>query len=61
MEDIHLQELLKQLADDGHKVIALTREELDPYDLHKRLENAPHKYAISMRDLSENTIHLNLR
>jgi hypothetical protein len=51
---------LRDLAGRGHRVIALTREELDPYDLFKRFELAPAKYAISLAELSENTLHLNV-
>lgn len=52
--------LLKQLVNENYRIIALTREELDPYDLYKRFENCPHKYSVSLQDLSENTIYLNL-
>jgi hypothetical protein len=52
--------LLADLVDQGHRVIALTREELDPYGLHKRFEGAPVKYASDLRDLSKNTCFLNL-
>ena len=55
------KELLNHLTNDGHKVIALTREELDPYDLHKRFENTPHKFVTNLRDFSENTSYLNLK
>lgn len=51
---------LRALAERGYHVIALTREELDPYDLFERFEHAPHKYAISLKDLSQNTLHLNV-
>lgn len=54
------QARLRQLAEDGYKVIALTREELDPYDLFTRFEAAPHKYAVSLDDFAENTRYLNL-
>jgi len=53
--------LLNDLADRGYRVIALTRLELDPYDLHNRFSGAPHQYAVSLRHLSDNTRHLNLR
>jgi hypothetical protein len=51
---------LRQLAERAH-VIALTREELDPYDLFDRFDHAPHKYAINLRELAENTLQLNIR
>jgi len=35
------RERLLDLVSRGYKVIALTREELDPYDLHKRFERLP--------------------
>lgn len=53
--------LIRELIDDGHpRVIAFTREELDPYHLFKRFENAPHKYAVGLRELAENTVALNI-
>jgi hypothetical protein len=52
--------LLRELVAQGHKVIALTRLELDPYHLYTRFEGAPHRYAHSLDDLSENTLHLNV-
>jgi hypothetical protein len=52
--------LLKALVTGGHKVIALTRLELDPYHLYDRFEHAPNKYANSFEDLSRNTLYLNL-
>ncbi len=55
------KKLLRGLVENEYKVIALTREELDPYDLFDRFENAPHKYGVGFKELSENTIHLNLR
>jgi len=39
---------------------AEVRQELDPYDLYNRFEHARHKYAVSLEELSENTIALNL-
>jgi hypothetical protein len=33
----------RDLAGRGYRVIALTREELDPYDLFDRFDQAPHK------------------
>lgn len=51
---------LRSLAERGYRVIALTREELDPYDLFDRFEQAPHKYAMGLKELSENTLHLNV-
>jgi len=51
---------LRDLAGRGYRVISLTREELDPYDLFDRFEKAPHKYATGLKELSENTLHLNV-
>lgn len=51
---------LRDLAGRGYRVIALTREELDPYDLFDRFDQAPHKYAVGLKELSENTLHLNV-
>jgi len=51
---------LHDLAGRGYQVIALTRQELDPYDLFDRFEHAPHKYAVTLRELSKNTLHLNV-
>jgi hypothetical protein len=51
---------LRELAGRGYSVIALTREELDPYDLFDRFDRAPHKYAVSLKELSENTLSLNV-
>ena len=55
------KELLLSLVEDSYKVIALTRFELDPYELYDRFESAPVKHAISLGDLSTNTIELNVR
>lgn len=46
--------------DDGYKVIALTREELDPYNLYGRFEHARHRHAVNLAQLSENTVEINL-
>jgi hypothetical protein len=54
------QARLRELSGRGHRVIALTREELDPYDLFRRFELAPHRYATTLEELSENTLHLNV-
>lgn len=54
------QERLRGLCRQGHQVIAFTREELDPYDLYKRFSQAPHPYATTLAELSENSLHLNL-
>ncbi len=51
---------LRDLAGRGYRAIALTREELDPYDLFDRFAQAPHKNAVGLKELSENTLHLNL-
>ncbi len=51
---------LRSLAERGYQVIAFTREELDPYDMFDRFDQAPHKYAVGLKELSENTLHLNV-
>jgi len=51
---------LRDLAGRGYRVIALTREELDPYDLFDRFDKAPHKYGVGLTELSENTLHINV-
>lgn len=53
--------LLRDVVTKGYKLMPLTRLELDPYDLHKRFEAAPHKYAHRLSDSSENLIFLNIR
>jgi len=52
---------LRDLARRGYGVIALTREQLDPYDLFDRFKQAPHRYALGLKELSENTLHLSVR
>ncbi len=52
--------LLRKLVDNNYSIIALTRLELDPYDLHERFKDAPTKYAVTLEGLSRNTIALNL-
>lgn len=52
--------LLNGLLERDYRVIALTRLELDPYDLYDRFSAAPHQYAVTLRHLSDNTHHLNL-
>jgi hypothetical protein len=52
--------LLNDLIRDDYRVIALTRLELDPYDLYDRFAGTRHQYAVTLRDLSENTRQLNL-
>jgi hypothetical protein len=54
------KERLRNLAAKGYRVIAFTREELDPYDLFDRFERAPHKHAVTLKELSANTLHLNV-
>jgi len=51
---------LRALVLRGYRVIALTREELDPYDLFRRFEGAPHRYGVGLRELAENTMHMNV-
>ena len=53
--------LLNRLLERNYRVIALTRLELDPYHLYERFAASPHKYAVSLGDLAENTRELNLR
>jgi hypothetical protein len=50
----------RDLHDRGYRVIALTREELDPYDLFDRFRNAPEPYANTFEDLAKNTYQLNV-
>ena len=52
--------LLKGLLEDGFPVIALTREELDPYGLHDRFKDTPHPYSTRLIDLVINTSYMNL-
>ncbi len=54
------KEWLRALVRDGYKVIALTRQELDPYHLHRRFAGTRHPYAVSLDDLSRNTLALNV-
>jgi len=51
---------IQNLVDRGYKVIALTREELDPYDLHERFRGLARPYVTRLEDLSANTIELNV-
>ena len=51
---------LQALVEKGHRVIALTREELDPYYLFARFAGAPDTYAVGLEHLSKNTLHLNV-
>lgn len=55
------RERLRDLVSQGYKIIALTREELDPYSLHKRFEGLPRPHAVTIEDLSRNTIMLNVK
>ena len=50
----------RELCRRGYRIVALTREELDPYDLHERFTKAPHRYATELSDLAENTVSLNV-
>jgi len=52
------KEGLQDLVSRGYKVIALTREELDPYFL--RFRGLAHSYAVTLEDLSRNSIKLNV-
>lgn len=51
---------LRDLAAKGYRVIALTREELDPYDLYDRFNQAPHRHVVRLEELSQNTLQLNV-
>jgi len=51
---------IRDLVNRGYRVIALTREELDPYDLHERFRGLVRPYAVCLEDLSMNTIELNV-
>lgn len=51
---------IRDLVGRDYRVIALTREELDPYDLHERFRALGRPYAESLEDLSLNTIELNV-
>ncbi len=51
---------LRGLAARGYRVIALTREELDPYDLVARFDQSSQLYARGLQKLSENTLRLNV-
>lgn len=55
------REWLRKLAADGYKVIALTTQELDPYHLHKRFATTGRPYAVTLDDLSRNTLQLNVQ
>ena len=52
--------LLTEATAKGYRLIVFTREELDPYDLFDRFGGLPHKYAVTLDQLSVNTVHLNL-
>ena len=52
---------IRHLMNRGYRVIALTREELDPYDLHKRFRGLGRPYAVRLGDLSANTLEINIR
>jgi len=52
--------LLRDLVRREYRVIPLTRLELDPYDLYRRFENAPHKYPTNFSEFSESLVHVNL-
>lgn len=50
----------RELHDRGYRVITLTREELDPYDLHNRFRNAPYPHVINLDEFAKNTYQLNV-
>ena len=51
---------IKKLIRKNYKIIAMTRLELDPYDLYNRFKNAPFKTPVSLNQFNENTIKLNI-
>jgi len=51
---------MNNLVKIGFQVIALTRQELDPYDLFDRFDKLRNKYAVELEDFAENTRILNL-
>jgi hypothetical protein len=51
---------MNSLVKKGYQVIALTRQELDPYDLFDRFDKLRNKYAVELEDFAENTRILNL-
>lgn len=51
---------LQGLRAKGYRVIAFTREELDPYYLFARYALAPDTYSVGLDELSKKTIHLNI-
>ena len=44
----------------ANRVLPLTRLDLDPYDLNSRFKDAPHQYAVTLAQLSESLVHVNL-
>jgi hypothetical protein len=54
------RERLRDLVSRDYKVIALTREELDPYFLFDRFKDTRRKHAASLEDLAIGTIQLNM-
>jgi len=52
---------MKKLLDKGFSLIAITRQELDPFELGDRFGKAPHKRPISIKEFSENTVELNIK
>jgi hypothetical protein len=55
------KEQMGKLISEGFQVIAMTRKELDPYDLYKRFDKAPHKYAVNLDQFTENLTLLNIK
>lgn len=52
--------MLRKFVDHGYRLLPLTRLELDPYDLHARFENAPQRYPVGLKELSQNLVHVNV-
>jgi len=54
------QELLRDIVKRGYKLIPLTRLELDPYYTATRFAQMRNPHAVSLRDLSDNCVFLNI-
>lgn len=52
--------LFRGLYNQGHRLLLFTPAELNPYDLHERFEHAPHRYPVTLDQLSENTLQTHL-
>jgi len=54
------KEQMKKIQSKGYPVIALTSQEIDPYDLYDRFSGLRDKYAIRLEQFAENTRILNI-